>query len=293
MQNDRKVNNLIVDDQPSFQVLEAILKDLGENLLRMTEEVKRLNDKIRETDRRKNEFLAMLGHELRNPLAPMLNALHILRHSGNDPATIEQMHDLLQRQVHNMSRLVDDLVDVSRISRGKIELRKRKVELGAIIARALECSRPLFVERSQHLEVVASTEPLWLDADAMRLEQILSNLLNNAAKCTDPGGNIWLTVETASATSGTSGSPESTSKGEVIIKVRDSGIGIPPEMLDQIFDLFVLVDNTRGSQWQWEMVIGTAMVRILVELHGGTVRADSPGVGKGSEFVVRLPRVEP
>jgi PAS domain S-box-containing protein len=229
---------------------------------------------LRQADRLKDEFLAMLAHELRNPLAPIRNALHIMKQPGAKGAAISEVRDMAERQVRQMARLLDDLLDVSRISRGMIELRKEPVDLVLLAHRTMEAVRPLFEEREHQLIVSLGPEPLRVSGDPTRLEQVLSNLLNNAAKYTDPGGRIWLTA-------GREGD-------EIVLRVRDTGIGIAPEMLPRIFDLFVQagrpLDRSQGG-----VGIGLTLVRRLIALHGGSVEAHSPGLGYGSEFVVRLP----
>jgi signal transduction histidine kinase len=232
---------------------------------------------LAEANRRKDEFLAMLAHELRNPLAPIRNALHILKqsHAGGP---VEPLRAMMERQVQHLARLVDDLLDVSRITRGKIELRKQVVSLAAVVSRAVEASRSLIEGRRLELEVALPAEPLRLEADPTRLEQVVANLLHNAGKYTEPGGHIRLTAALAPSSEG----------GEVVLRVQDSGIGIPAEMLPHIFDLFVQVDH-RHARSQGGLGIGLTLVRRLVELHGGTVEAFSAGLGRGSEFVVRLP----
>jgi signal transduction histidine kinase/response regulator RpfG family c-di-GMP phosphodiesterase len=233
----------------------------------------RLYRERREADRRKDEFLAMLAHELRNPMAPILNALHLLREEGGDPAA-EQAREVAERQIRHLARLVDDLLDVSRISSGKIHLRKGRVELGETVARAVETARPLFAARRHVLSVSLPDEPIPLEADATRLEQVLANLLNNAAKYTEPGG--WVVIEALR-------------EGEAaVVRVRDNGIGITPELLPRIFDLFTQADRSLDRS-QGGLGLGLTLVRSLVEMHGGSVTAASAGVGKGSEFVVRLP----
>jgi signal transduction histidine kinase/PleD family two-component response regulator len=238
----------------------------------------RLYQENREANRRKDEFLAMLAHELRNPLAPILNALHILRLSGTDSEDAEKARETAERQVRHMVRLVDDLLDVSRITRGKIELRKEPVELAGVVARAVESSRPLLDGRSHRLEVSAVPEGVWVEADPTRLEQILANLLNNAAKYTEPGGRIWLTARQ--------------DNGAVEVRVKDTGIGLAPDMLPRVFEPFVQVDQSL-ERAQGGLGIGLTLVRSLVEMHGGTVQAQSAGLGQGSEFVVRLPVLAP
>jgi signal transduction histidine kinase/DNA-binding response OmpR family regulator len=232
---------------------------------------------IQEANRRKDEFLAMLAHELRNPLAPILNAMHILRLGhGNGPA-LEQTRGMIERQVRNMVRLVDDLLDVSRITRGKIQLRKEIVDLPQAIARAVESTTPLLEARGHQLNVTLPPECLRLEADPTRLEQILANLLSNAAKYTEPGGRIELAAERGG--------------DDVVLRVKDSGIGIAAEMLPHIFDLFMQAEGSLDRS-QGGLGIGLTLVRRLVEMHGGRVQAFSDGLGQGSEFVVRLPALK-
>ena len=237
----------------------------------------RLYREIREADRCKGVFLAMLGHELRNPLAPILNALHLMRLPNIDRAEIDQARDIAEWQARHLARLVDDLLDVSRINSGKIELRKGRVDLREAVSRAVETARPLIESRRHSLSVTVPDDPLPLEADAARLEQVLSNLLNNSAKYTEPGGQISLTVERDA--------------GEFVIKVRDNGIGIDPELLPRVFDLFTQADQSLDRS-QGGLGIGLTLVRRLVEMHGGSVSASSAGIGKGSEFVVRLPGLD-
>jgi len=255
---------------------------LAEDLARRTAiavENARFYQELKDADRRKTEFLAMLAHELRNPLVPIRNAVHLLSH----PARVGSLDskgllEMLDRQVETMSRLVDDLMDVTRISRGKVELRKEIVELSRVVDRAVGSARTLIEDRGHALSVQLPPDSLPVPADPMRLEQILCNLLQNAAKYTDPGGRISLVAER--------------SNGEVTIRVRDSGVGIEPEMLPRIFDLFTQIEDRR-SRAQGGLGIGLSLVRTLVELHGGSISALSDGPGRGSEFVVRLPVVNP
>jgi signal transduction histidine kinase/DNA-binding response OmpR family regulator len=233
---------------------------------------------IQEADRRKGEFLAMLGHELRNPLAPILNALHVLRLPDLSPEEGDDARKVAERQVIHLARLVDDLLDVSRINSGKIELRKSHVDLREAAAGALESARPLIESRHHSLDVRLPDEPVPLLADATRLEQVLANLLNNAAKYTEPGGRITLEVEREA--------------GEAIVRVGDDGIGIDAELLPRVFELFAQADPSLDRS-QGGLGIGLTLVRRLVELHGGTVVARSPGRGLGSEFSVRLPLASP
>ncbi len=238
----------------------------------------RLYGEIQAGDRRKDEFLAMLGHELRNPLAAIANALEYVQIAGDDPASFRRAGDILARQVQMMARLVDDLLDVSRITRGKIELRKEILELQATITRAVATVEPLIAARQHELTVSMPDRPIRLSADPARLEQILANLLNNAAKYTDPGGRIGLEVQT---------NHQSTE-----VHVRDTGMGIPQHLLPQVFDLFMQGDRSLDRA-QGGLGIGLTLVRSLVELHGGQVEVFSEGPGRGSDFVVRLPIVPP
>ncbi|MGZ8215317.1 MAG: PAS domain S-box protein [Methylosarcina sp.] len=234
----------------------------------------RLEDALREVDRRKDEFLATLAHELRNPLAPISNGLHILQLPGIDNETVERVREMMTRQVNNMVRLVDELMEVSRITRGKIELHKEKIDLAEVLQSAVETSRP-FIEASQHqLDLDLPTEPLMLEVDKMRLTQVFANLLNNAAKYTPEGGRIWLSARREDA--------------QAVVSVRDNGMGIPAEMLPKVFDLFTQADRTTHRA-QGGLGIGLTLVHSLVTLHGGNVKVDSEGAGQGSEFTVRLP----
>jgi PAS domain S-box-containing protein len=234
----------------------------------------RLYSELKEADRRKDEFLAMLAHELRNPLAPIRNALHVMQMPGADAEAVERARQMTERQVKQMVRLVDDLLDVSRIMRGKIELRKEPVELASVIATAVETAQPMIDAQGQELIVSVPAEPIRLEADPARLTQVVGNLLHNAAKFSERSGRIWLTSERQG--------------GEAVVRVRDEGAGIRPELLPHVFDLFVQeersLERSRGG-----LGIGLTVVRKLVALHGGAIAAHSEGPGRGSEFVVRLP----
>ncbi len=234
----------------------------------------RLVHELKEADRRKDEFLATLAHELRNPLAPLRHSLEIMRLAAADPATVENARAVMERQLGQMVRLIDDLLDVSRISSGKIELRKAHVELATVIRNAIEINRPAIEARGHRLEVDLPDGPIRLDADATRLTQVFDNLLHNAAKYTDRGGLICVVVERQEAT--------------VTVTVRDSGIGIPEAMVGRVFDMFSQVDGTIDRS-QGGLGLGLNIVKRLVEKHGGTVQAMSEGSGTGSAFVVRLP----
>ena len=232
---------------------------------------------LSETDRRKDEFLATLAHELRNPLAPMQNGLELIRLSGYAAALVERTAAMMERQLKQMVRLVDDLLDVSRINRDKLQLQKGPVMLSAVFTRAVETSPPLIAANGHELVVDAPIQPVFVDADVIRPTQVFSNLINNAAKFSERGSRIRLTADTAN-------------DAEVIVSVKDNGVGIPTEMLSKIFDMFTQVDGTLERS-QGGLGIGLTLVKRLVELHGGAVEARSEGVGRGSEFIVRLPRV--
>lgn len=237
-------------------------------------ERKRAEQALKEADRKKDEFLATLAHELRNPLAPLRNALQILKLADDNPALVREMREMMERQVQQMVRLVDDLFDVSRITRGTLELRHEKLNLAAVAAMALETSRPLLEAAGHQLTVTYPSEPIYVEGDEIRLSQVLANLLNNSAKYTPGRGQIGLIVERQDA--------------HAVVRIRDNGIGIPAEMLSRIFDMFTQVHNSpTGSQGG--LGIGLTLVRNLVEMHGGTVAAHSEGSGKGSEFIICLP----
>jgi signal transduction histidine kinase len=235
---------------------------------------RRAEEALKESDRRKNEFLATLAHELRNCLAPARSAVDVLKHLGAPDPTLHWARDVVDRQVRHMARLLDDLLDLTRVGQGKVSLRKGPVELRAVIEHAVEVSRPLVEARRHQLMVSLPADPLRLEADAARLTQVVANLLNNAAKYTDEGGKIWLEAEAQGA--------------EVVLRVRDTGVGIPAEVLPRVFDLYAQEERSRGHA-QGGLGIGLALVRSLVELHGGTVTARSEGEGRGSEFTIRLP----
>jgi signal transduction histidine kinase len=233
-----------------------------------------VEDTLREADRRKDEFIATLSHELRNPLAPLRNALHILAGAGEDGDVAEQVRPMMERQVGHLVRLVDDLLDVSRINRGTFELRKERVDIATIVGNAVETSDPALRGAGHALSVTLPDAPLWIDGDLVRLSQVLGNLLNNAAKYTPPGGRIALEV---------------VREGDaVVIRVRDNGAGISPAALPRLFEMFNRGDR-EGRGTDGGLGIGLALARRLAEMHGGRVDAASEGLGKGSEFTVRLP----
>ena len=236
----------------------------------------RLYQEIREGNRRKDEFLAMLGHELRNPLGAVSNALHCLDLGSEDKDLFEEAKVILNRQFKHVSRLVDDLLDVSRITQGKVQLRREVVELRRVIEGAVTSARSFIVSRRHELSVSIPSETVRLKADPTRVEQVLSNLLHNAAKYSEPGGHIWLSAEVEGS--------------QVAIHIKDSGIGIDPDLLPRVFDLFTQADRSLDRS-QGGLGIGLTLARSLVHLHGGELRAASAGLGQGSEFTVTLPRI--
>lgn len=255
---------------------EAILEQLA-HVASIAIENARLNSELREQDRRKDEFLALLAHELRNPLAPLRNGLQVLRLAGADPETIAQTRAMMERQMVHMVRLIDDLLDVSRISRNKMELRRSRVLFADVVSSAVETARPAIEAAGHELTLALPPQPVYLDADLTRLAQVFGNLLTNSAKYTPRGGYIRLSALVQGK--------------EIVASVHDNGIGIPAESLRSIFDMFSQVDRSIERS-TGGLGIGLALVRGLVEMHGGSVAAESPGAGKGSTFTVRLPVLE-
>ena len=237
-------------------------------------EQRELQQAMRETDRRKDEFLATLAHELRNPLAPIRNSLQIMKLAGGNPAVVEKSLAIMERQVSQMTHLIDDLMDLSRISGGKIVLQKARLSLADVVQDAVDISRPLIAERGHALVVDLPPEPLYLDADRTRLAQVFGNLLNNAAKYTETGGRIRVAVERHN--------------GDVVVAVEDNGVGISAHMLTRVFDMFAQVDRSLEKS-QGGLGIGLNIVKRLAEMHDGSIVAESGGHGAGSRFVVRLP----
>jgi len=264
------------DDRASIALLS--IEDVTD--ARQAEALRIDAETLRLLDKRKDEFLGILAHELRNPLAPMTFALELLRRTNGTPAEIARARQVLDRQVSHMVRIVDDLLDVSRITQGKVELRKERLELATVVTAAVELSRPAIDAAGHNLTVSLPDESIALDADPVRLTQVLVNLLNNAVKFTPSGGHIWLIAETSG--DGLSG-PD-----ELRVRIRDSGVGIKEELLPKIFEMFmqgdVSLERTRAG-----LGVGLTLVKNLVGLHGGTVEARSNGLGSGSEFTVRLP----
>jgi signal transduction histidine kinase len=291
----------------------AAAAELERKVEQRTEALAQANEALRERDRRKDEFLSTLGHELRNPLAPIRNALEIMRLAEAQPEVISRQRERLERQVAQMVRLVDDLLDVSRVVTGKLRLTAEPVTLQDVLEAALDLSRPHLEKSKLNLETRIPPEPVVLNGDRVRLSQVFSNLLNNAAKYTEAGGRVTLNVELAPR----GGEPpkvaerarpaEPTAEGRdacpphselrapgarfVRVRVRDTGVGIPPHVLPHIFELFTQVDRTLNRS-QGGLGVGLALVRKLVEMHGGAVSARSEGAGRGTEFTVELPVLE-
>jgi PAS domain S-box-containing protein len=240
-------------------------RDLTEN---------RKSEALEVADRQKNEFLAMLAHELRNPLAPISNGLQLLKMAGADGASMKQTTDMMERQLSHLVHLVDDLLDVSRVITGKMTFNKEPTELADIVSRAVEETEPVVDARGHELMLLLPARPIIVDADILRVAQVISNLIINAAKYTDVPSQIWLTVERQG--------------NEAVVRVKDPGIGISAELLPNVFDLFTQADNTLARS-RGGLGIGLNVVKRIVESHGGSVVASSPGAGEGSEFVVRLP----
>lgn len=233
-------------------------------------DAKRVELELRDSDRRKDEFLALLAHELRNPLAPLRNGLELLRSADNDPDTLHQLQTMMDRQFSHLVRLIDDLLDAARIRQNKLALQRSRVSLDEVIASALEAVRPISAARGHELTVSLPETPVFIDGDLMRLAQIFSNLLTNSVKYTEPGGAIWLTARLRGA--------------EVEVSVRDTGIGIDPQAFPYIFQMFSQAEGLVQG-----LGIGLALAKTLVEMHGGTIEVTSEGIGKGSTFTVRLP----
>ena len=275
------VSNVYAEDH--HQVVQCNVRDITERmrLQRLTQEQAAA---LADLDRRKDEFLAMLSHELRNPLAPILNAALLLRlHSnrerlqGIEAPLLHQSASIIERQVGQLARIVDELLEISRITTGRIQLHQETIAVDIVVEDAVATVRSLIEQRKHELTVSLSPQAIWLHADAARLEQVVVNLLTNAAKYTDEGGCIWLTVQQEGE--------------EAVLRVRDTGVGIAPEILPRIFDLFTQAERSLDRS-QGGLGIGLALVKRLVEMHGGTVAASS-ALGQGSEFVVRLPIVSP
>ena len=254
------------------QVIQCNIRDITERS-RMERKVKEQSEHLADLGRRKDEFLAMLSHELRNPLAPIANALQILRLQKNEDQLQQSARTTIERQVGQLRHIIDDLMEVSRITTGRVQLRQDRIAVAGIVERAVESARPLLDQHRHELTVTVPSQPIWLYADAARLEQVVVNLLTNAAKYTTDGGHVWLSVQQEG--------------DEAVLRVRDTGVGIAPELLPRIFDLFTQAERTLDRS-QGGLGIGLALVHRLVELHRGRVEVHS-SLGRGSEFVVRLP----
>jgi signal transduction histidine kinase len=231
-------------------------------------------DELVSANRRKDEFLAILGHELRTPLAAIHHAIHLLNSQSVEPHSRERMQALIERQVHRMTQLVDDLLDLSRITHGRLSLQRERLDLRTVVSDAIETLEPQIRERQQWLTTSSPDAPVFVHADSRRLEQVFINLLGNASRYTDAGGELSMRMYTQN--------------GQAGVAIRDTGIGIAPEVVPRIFDLFTQADAT-SRRSEAGLGVGLALVRSLVELHGGSVTAASAGLGRGSEFIVCLP----
>lgn len=257
---------------PGSDLVAVLFSDITQRLL-AEQDLRRLNEELAQANRRKTEFLATLAHELRNPLAPLSNGLHLMRMASTKPELLDKTRQMMERQIQHMVHLVDDLLDVARISTGKVELRRQRMDLKDVVATAVETSASLIEAGDHQLSVELPSQPLPMDADPTRIAQVVSNLLNNAAKYTPQGGRIALKVEVEG--------------GEAVLSVTDTGIGIAPDALDKVFEMFAQVPS--AGKPQGGLGIGLSLVQSLVALHGGSVSARSRGVGQGSTFIVRLP----
>jgi signal transduction histidine kinase/CheY-like chemotaxis protein len=273
-------NKLLLAEVAERRHAEAQLGELNQTLDRRvqerTAELQESEARLLEASRRKDEFLAILAHELRNPLAPVRNAVELLKRDCREPGRLEWATQLIDRQVRSLARLIDDLMDVSRINQGRIELRRNVVTLGEVLSDAVETVRPHMETAGHELVVLLPDPSLAVEADRTRLAQAFVNLLHNAVKYTDPGGRIEVGV--------------SVKKGHATVTVRDNGIGIPPDHLGGVFDMFSQVESAL-SRSRGGLGIGLALTQRLVQMHGGSVKASSEGLGKGSRFQVELPLV--
>jgi len=265
----------IKDDSGNVVGASKIVRDISERK-RLEDNLLRLAADLSETDRRKNEFLATLAHELRNPLAPMSNMLEVVKRAGGDSEILNRAYETIERQLGQMVRLVDDLLDLNRITHDRLELRRSEVELSSVVQQAVEVARPLLDAAGHQLTIDLPDEPIYLNADRARLAQVFGNLLNNSCKYTKPKGSIALSATRVD--------------DRVVVTVRDNGAGIPPDKLQSIFDMFMQVDRS-SERSQGGLGIGLTLVKRLIEMHGGSIEAISAGEGQGSEFIVRLPVV--
>ncbi|MEJ8835902.1 hybrid sensor histidine kinase/response regulator [Ramlibacter sp. AN1133] len=258
---------------PGSDLVAVLFSDITQRLL-AEQDLRRLNDELAQANRRKTEFLATLAHELRNPLAPLSNGLHLMRMGASKPELLEKTRQMMERQIQHMVHLVDDLLDVARISTGKVELRRQRIDLKEVVATAVETSASLIESGHHKLHVELPSRPLPMDADPTRIAQVVSNLLNNAAKYTPEAGRITLNVRVEG--------------NEAVLSVTDTGVGIDADAIPKVFEMFAQVPSSAAKP-QGGLGIGLSLVQSLVALHGGSVSATSPGAGRGSTFTVRLP----
>ena len=268
----RTTVTVLLDESKQGRSFAVVTHDLTDGEAALAQQKRA--DGLAEANRSKEEFMALLSHELRSPLSPIVNSLNILRQVKTDDPIIEQVGKVIDRQVGVMVRLVDDLLDITRITKGKLRLTKEQVELRVVVNHATETVRPFMDARQHDFSVSLPTEPIWVEADPARMEQVVVNLLNNAAKYTDTGGLIRMSVNQEG--------------NEAVIRVRDNGVGISPEMLPHIFELFTQVDGSLGRSYGG-LGIGLALASRLVEMHEGRLQASSGGLGKGCEFTIKLP----
>jgi signal transduction histidine kinase/ActR/RegA family two-component response regulator len=271
----RELATQVAEKHSAQDALQKANTELERRVEERTAELTRSEEALRDAARRKDEFLAMLGHELRNPLAPIRNAIQVMHKPAASDSVVKRAHEIIDRQIDRLTRLVDDLLDVSRIVSGKISLQETMLEIDNVINRAVEGSLPFIEARNQNLVLHVPREPLWIKGDLVRLDQVISNLLNNAAKYSDIGARIRLDVLA--------------SDQWVTVRVQDNGSGITPEFLPHVFDLFAQANHSL-ARTQGGLGIGLTLVKRLVEMHGGRVEVHSEGSGRGSEFLVHLPR---
>ena len=262
----------LLDEKKQIRSFARVMHDLTES--EAVSSQRKRADGLAEANRSKEEFMALLSHELRSPLSPIRNAISILRQMRTNDPIIEQAGNIIDRQVGQMVRLVDDLLDITRITKGKLRLTKEQIDLRIVVNDAAESARSFLEARKHDFSVLLPTKPIWVEADPARMEQVVVNLLNNAAKYTDTGGLIRMTINQEGA--------------EAVIRVRDNGVGIAPEMLGHIFELFTQVDGSLGRSYGG-LGIGLALAHNLVEMHEGRLQVSSAGIGKGCEFTIILP----
>lgn len=262
----------LLDESKHTRSFARVMHDLTESEAVQAQRLRA--DGLAQANRNKEKFMALLSHELRSPLSPILNALNILRQIRTNDPLIEQAGKIIERQVGQMAKMVDDLLDISRITKGKLRLTKEQVELRMVVNHAAETARPFMDARKHEFSISLPTQPIWVEADPARMEQVVVNLLNNAAKYTETNGLVRMTL--------------SREGDEAVIRVRDNGVGIAPELFPRVFELFTQVDGSLGRSYGG-LGIGLALARNLVEMHEGRLQATSAGLGKGSEFAIKLP----